>query len=155
MRLYRFRSNFAPDAPTTAALSREAERAGRSDATLHHAPPCRRVPPVDDTGAVAVLRIRRLWVAWHAGEDVPVAYGAGRAGGGGWVVREIVRRRPVRAIITADRVRGGGAIAAQAGTANVSRLPAAAPPVRMGGGNPEVKMSQDGSWPSPGSPCSW
>ena len=131
--------------PPRPALSREAGRAGRSGATLHHAPPCRRVPPVDDTGAVAVPRIRRLWVARHAGEDVPAAYGTGRAGGGGRVVRGIVRRRPVRAIITADRVRGGGAVAAQAGTADVSRLPAAAPPARMGGGNPEAKMSQDGS----------
>ena len=71
----------------------------------------------------------------------------GRAarGGGGWVVRGIMRRRSVRAIITVDRARGGGAVAAQAGTADVSRLPAAAPPARMGGGTPEVKMSQDGS----------
>ena len=71
----------------------------------------------------------------------------GRAarGGGGWVVRGIMRRRSVRAIITVDRARGGGAVAAQAGTADVSRLPAAAPPARMGGGTPEAKMSQDGS----------
>ena len=69
----------------------------------------------------------------------------GRAARGRGIVRGIVRRRPVRAIITADRVRGGGAVAAQAGTADVPRLPVAAPPARMGGGNPEAKMSQDGS----------
>ena len=65
--------------PPWPALSRETGRAGRSGATLHHAPPCRRVPPVGDTGAVAVPRIRRLWAARHAGEDVPAAYRAGRA----------------------------------------------------------------------------
>ena len=141
-----------PMHPPRPALFREAGRAGRSGAAMHHAPPCRRVPPVDDTGAVAVPRIRRLWAARHAGEDVPAcrrgcpggAWG-GTRGGGGWVVRGIVRRRSVRAIITVDRVRGGGAVAAQAGTADVSRLPAAAPPARMGGGTPEAKMSQDGS----------
>ena len=151
-----------PMHPPRPALFREAGRAGRSGAAMHHAPPCRRIPPVGDTGAVAVPRIRRLWAARmpggmsrHAGEDVPAAHGAGRAGGGGgscggscgdgpsarssqWIVRGAearLRLRPGRRMSPGCPQR---------------RLPpgwAAAPRRR--------RCPRTGPWPSPGSPCSW